>query len=700
MKQLLQSLRDGSTNIIDVPVSSPKQGYLLIKSLYSLVSSGTEKTLVDFGKANFIDKAKQQPDKVKDVLNKIKNDGLNSTYEAIISKLDKPIPLGYCNVGIVEELGEGVDEFKVGDLVVSNGSHAEFVTVPKNLCALLPNSVLPKYGTFVPLASIGLQGLRLLKPELGETILVSGLGLIGQLTCQLLKNSGCNVLGIDIDDERCKLARSYGVEVFNLSEGSNPINWCMQKTKNIGVDGVIITAATNSSEPIHQAAESCRKRGRIIMVGVTGINIRRDLFYKKELAFQVSCSYGPGRYDKKYEHEGNDYPIGFVRWTEKRNFESVINLITQNKISLEKLISHNFDFQNASKAYELLSSSETNLGILLSYEKLDHKINKEINLIDSKNKIIYRENKGIGLIGAGEYANRILLSAFHKAGANFRTIVSNDGIGPAYVGRKYKFQKASTSINSIIDDDLCSSVLITTRHNSHAELVKKSLIAGKNIFVEKPLCLHKTELDEIKSLYKENQILMIGFNRRFAPLVIELKKNLSKFVGKKAFIYTCNAGHLPISHWLKDPKQRGRLIGEACHFIDLLIFLSGNLVTDSSCFFLDTEEEFKDSFSINLKFSDGSIGTINYFENGSRSYPKERIEVFCEGNIFRIDNFNKLKCWGNKNFKNIRNFNQDKGHINCAKAFLRSINNKETSPIPFNEICNSHEVIFKLLKSN
>ena len=700
MKQLLQSLRDGSTNIIEVPVSSPKKGYLLIKTLYSLVSSGTEKTLVDFGKANFIDKAKQQPDKVKDVLNKVKNDGLNSTYDAIISKLDKPIPLGYCNVGIVQELGAGVDEYEVGDLVVSNGSHAEFVSVPKNLCALLPISVLPKYGTFVPLASIGLQGIRLLKPELGETILVSGLGLIGQLTCQLLKNSGCNVLGIDVDEDRCNLAKSYGVEVFNLSETNNPITWCMQKTKNIGVDGVIITAATNSNEPIHQAAESCRKRGRIIMVGVTGMNIRRDLFYKKELSFQVSCSYGPGRYDKKYEQEGNDYPIGFVRWTEKRNFEAVINLISQSKLDLEKLISHIFDFQNASKAYDLLSSSTNNLGILLSYENLEHKINKEIILKNSTEKVIYRENTGIGLIGAGEYANRILLSAFDKAGANFRTIVSNDGIGPAYVGRKYKFKKASTKLNSIIDDDLCSSVLITTRHNSHAEIVKKSLIAEKNIFVEKPLCLNKKELDEIKSLHKKSQILMIGFNRRFAPLVIQLKKNLLKFVGKKAFIYTCNAGNLPSTHWLKDPKQGGRLIGEVCHFIDLLIFLCGNLIIDASCFHLDSQESFKDSFTINLKFSDGSIGTINYFENGSRAYPKERIEVFCEGNIFRIDNFNKLKCWGNKNFKNIRNFNQDKGHVNCAKAFLRSINNKENSPIPFNEICNSHEVIFKLLKRN
>ena len=701
MKQLLQSLRDGSTKIIEAPVSSPKTGNILIKTLYSLVSSGTEKTLVDFGKANLIDKAKQQPDKVKDVLNKIKTDGINSTYEAIVSKLDKPIPLGYCNVGVVEETGESVEEFKKGDLVVSNGSHAEFVTVPKNLCAFLPNSIPPQYGTFVPLASIGLQGVRLLKPELGETILVSGLGLIGQLTCQILKNNGCNVLGVDPDEGRCNLAKSFGVDVFKLSETNNPLSWTMQKTKNIGVDGVIITAATNSSEPIHQAAEACRKRGRIIMVGVTGINLRRDLFYKKELSFQVSCSYGPGRYDNFYEQEGNDYPIGFVRWTEKRNFESVINLIGQNKIDLEKLITHEFEFQNANKAYELLSSPENNLGIILSYENLKHKIQNEIEITNLNEELTFKENTGLGLIGAGEYANRILLSAFSKAGADFRTIVSNDGVAPAYLGRKYKFQKASTKFNSIIDDDLCNSVLITTRHDSHAELVKKSLISGKNVFVEKPLCLNQRELDEIKSIHKENQILMIGFNRRFAPLIINLKEKLSKINGKKAFIYTCNAGKLQSNHWLKDQKAGGgRLIGEACHFIDLLIFLSGSLIQDASYFFIEGEGLSKDTFSINLKFEDGSIGTVNYLENGSRDYPKERIEVFSEGNIFRLDNFNKLKYWGNMGFKNIRKFTQDKGHINCAKAFLRSINNGKPSPIPFNEICNTHEVIFNLLKSN
>ena len=701
MKQLLQSLKDGSTNIVEVPVSSPKKGHILIKTLYSLVSSGTEKTLVDFGKGHLIDKAKQQPDKVKDVLNKIKNDGIHSTYEAVVSKLDKPIPLGYCNVGIVQEIGECVQEFKIGDLVVSNGSHAEYVTVPKNLCAYLPNTFLPQYGTFVPLASIGLQGLRLLKPELGETILVSGLGLIGQLTCQLLMNSGCKVLGVDLNESRCNLARSYGVEVINLSDGSNPLRWCMEKTKNIGVDGVIVTAATNSSEPIHLAAQACRKRGRIIMVGVTGINLKRELFYKKELSFQVSCSYGPGRYDNSYEEEGNDYPIGFVRWTEKRNFESVINLIIQNKIILEKLITHEYDFENAYKAYELLSSSENNLGILLSYKNLDNKIKKEIQITNSTEKIIYKENIGLGLIGAGEYANRILLSAFSKAGADFRTIVSNDGIAPAYVGRKYKFQIASTKLNSIFEDDFCSSVLIATRHNSHAELVKKTLISGKNVFVEKPLCLNQKELDDIKSIYKRNQILMIGFNRRFAPLVIKLKKMISKFTGKKAFIYTCNAGSLPTNHWIKDHKKGGgRLIGEACHFIDLLIFLSGNLIIDSSCFFIEEEGVYKDTFSINLKFADGSIGTINYFENGSKDFQKERIEVFCEGNIFRLDNFTKLKYWGNNGFKNVRNFIQNKGQINCAKAFLKAINNGEPSPIPFNEICNTHEVIFKILENN
>ena len=684
---------------MEIPVESPKPGYLLIKSLFSLVSSGTEKSLVDFGKANLIEKAKQQPDKLNEVINKIKTDGLNTTIDAVISKISKPIPLGYCNVGIVQEVGDDVSEFKKGDLVVSNGCHAEFVNVPKNLCAILPKSFPAEYGTFVPLASIGLQGIRLAKPDLGETFLVSGLGLIGQLTCQLLLNNGCKVLGVDPDINRCNLAKSYGVETFNLSDGIDPLPWCMNKTNNIGVDGSIITAATNSSEPIHLAAKASRKRGRIILVGVTGISLKREIFYKKELSFQVSCSYGPGRYDKSYEEDGNDYPIGFVRWTEKRNFESVISLITQNKISLKELISHKFDFNNASDAYEILTSNETNLGIILSYQKLDSKIEDIIKINESNNKSNLIKNGGLGLVGVGEYASRTLIPAFKKAGANFKTIVSNQGAAPSYIGRKYGFKLASTNIDSIISDDSCNSVIISTRHNSHADLIKKLYISGKHIFVEKPLCLNQKELDEIKKIYDQNQILMIGFNRRFAPLVIELKKRLTKFSSPKAFIYTCNAGYLPREHWLKDIKiGGGRLIGEACHFLDLLVFLTGNLITDSSYFFTDCKGSSNDTFSINLKFQDGSIGTVHYLENGSKDFPKERIEVFCEGNIFKLDNFTKLKSWGSKKFRNIRNFNQDKGHLNCAKAFLKSIENREKSPIDFEEICNTHEQIFKLLK--
>lgn len=469
--------------MVDIPSSMPKQGQLLIESSCSLLSAGTERMLVDFGKANWLEKARQHPDKVKQVLEKASTDGFLSTLDSVNNKLDTPIPLGYCNVGRVVALGSGVTGFQVGDRVVSNGSHSELVTVPELLCAKIPAAISDSAACFTVLGSIGLQGIRLAKPTFGEVFLVSGLGLIGLLTAQLLAAQGCRVLGLDPDPDKCSLAESLGVTALDLSSGVNPVEWCLRQTDGIGVDAVLITAATTSSEPVHVAAQACRQRGRIVLVGVTGLELRRDLFYKKEISFQVSCSYGPGRYDPVYEQQGHDYPIGFVRWTEQRNFQAILHALARGTLCTETLISHRFPIEKALDAYELLSSSESSLGILFQYSGTVDAYQRTIALTTDHavDEPLPHRSSGslLGVIGAGNYASRTLIPAFAKAGARFRTLVASTGICPVHVGRKFSFHHASTDVNSLLADSNCSSVVIATRHDSHAQLVLQALSAGK-----------------------------------------------------------------------------------------------------------------------------------------------------------------------------------------------------------------------------
>ena len=690
MKQLLQSLATGASSLPELPSPALAQGQLLILTSCSLVSAGTERMLVDFGKASWIDKARQQPDKVRQVLDKARTDGLFTTVEAVRSKLDQPLPLGYCNVGSVVAVGEGVSGFKIGDRVISNGPHAEIVAVPQQLCALIPKDVSDEAASFTILASIGLQGIRLANPSLGETFVVSGLGLIGLLTAQLLRAQGCRVLGLDPDQEKCVLAESLGIHTLNLSAGIDPLAWCLEQTGGVGVDGVLITAATSSSEPVHLAAMSCRQRGRIVLVGVTGLDLRRDLFYKKELSFQVSCSYGPGRYDPTYEEQGHDYPIGFVRWTEQRNFQAVLDAISSGRLRTDVLISHQFSIEQAASAYELLSSPESSLGILLTYPGTADPDQRTVPLPMHSLQVgerVHAVQPYLGVIGAGNYASRLLIPAFAKAGACFHTLVASSGISPDHVGRKYGFLQASTDVSGLLNDPSCNAVVIATRHDSHASLVQKALAAGKHVFVEKPLCLNSEELSAIASMSLDDQVLMVGFNRRFSPLLVELQQQLQLLRGPRAFVYTCNAGSIPVDHWTQDPiLGGGRLIGEACHFVDLLRFLAGSSIDEIQYLYANDEKLCPDTFSLQLRFSNGSIGSIHYFANGSKSFPKERLEVFSAGKVLQLDNFRKLKAWGIPGFRTKRLLRQDKGQVDCCKSFLDSIKLGKSSPIPLNEL--------------
>ena len=686
MRQILQSLSTGETFSSDFPAPRMAPGQILLRSKCSLISIGTERMLVDFGKAGWIDKARQQPDKVQEVLQKVRTDGPLTTLDAVRSKLDQPLPLGYCNVGTVVAVGSGVVGFQVGDRVSSNGPHAELVVVPQHLCAPIPSSVSDEAAAFTVLASIGLQGIRLANPTLGETFLVSGLGLIGLLTAQLLAAQGCRVLGLDPDPSKCALAESLGITALHLANGVDPVAWCLEHTAGIGVDGVLITAATSSSEPVSVAAQVCRQRGRIVLVGVTGLELRRDLFYKKELSFQVSCSYGPGRYDTAYEQQGHDYPIGFVRWTEQRNFQAVLHALATSALRTELLISHRFPFEQASEAYELLSGSEPSLGILLRYSETADPEQRVVQL-PAVSESVAPSQPLLSVIGAGNYASRILIPAFAKAGARFHTLAASSGIGPVHVGRKFGFRQASTDIPALLADSSANSIVIATRHDSHAALVQQALEAGKHVFVEKPLCLNANELTAIQAAHTGHALLMVGFNRRFAPLLLDLQQHLSLLQGPKAFVYTCNAGAIPADHWTQDPVTGGgRLLGEACHFVDLLRYLAASPIEDLQLISASDRKPSPDTFSMQISFSNGSIGTVHYFANGNKSFPKERLEIFCDGKVLQLDNYRKLKAWGIPYFRTRRILSQDKGQEACCAAFLKAVETGGSPPIPIGEI--------------
>lgn len=694
MKQILQSLKSGKTEIADVPAPQVGRGQLLVRTSRTLISAGTERMLVDFGKAGMLNKARQQPERVKAVVDKVRTDGLVPTVEAVRNKLDQPLAMGYCNVGEVIEVGPGVTGFAVGDRVASNGKHAEIVAVPVNLCATIPDNVDDEAAAFTVLGAIALQGIRLVAPTLGEAVVVSGLGLIGLLAVQLLRANGCRVLGIDFDPHKLAIARSFGAETVQLGEGAEPVAAAQAFSRGRGVDAVVITASTKSSEPVHQAALMCRKRGRIVLVGVTGLELSRADFYEKELTFQVSCSYGPGRYDPVYEEQGVDYPVGFVRWTEQRNLEAVLDMMSSGALDVAPLVSHRFAVEEAAAAYDLVSGKEPSLGILLSYgdgeaaESLG-KRTVRVSPEATSGASPTRGSTRFGFVGAGNYAGAVLIPAFKAAGAELVSVASAGGVSSLHAARKFGFGEATTDTQALIADPSIAAVVISTRHDSHARLAEDALRAGKHVFVEKPLCLSIAELDSIMSTLTAAgpaaPLLMVGFNRRFAPHVRRISQLLEPVSGPKTFVMTVNAGAIPATHWTQDPETGGgRIVGEACHFIDLLRFLAGAPIEERSVLAMDTATG--DTVSISLRFADGSLGTIHYLANGNKSFPKERLEVFAGGRILQLDNFRKLSGYGWPGFSRMNLWSQDKGQKDCAAAFTRAVSEGGPSPIPLAEI--------------
>jgi len=695
VKQILQDMAQGGTTLEIAPSPKISREHILVHSSVSLISAGTERMLVGFGKASMLEKARQQPDKVKMVLEKVHTDGLMTTIEAVKSKLAQPLPLGYCNVGVVAEVGSGVHGLRQGDRVVSNGPHADVVKVPRNLCARIPDTVDDESASFAVVASIGLQGVRLAQPTLGEAFVVTGAGLIGLLTVQLLRAHGCRVLAIDFDETKLALARRYGASTCNPSRGEDPIAAGMAFSRGQGVDGVIVTASTKSTDPITQAARMSRKRGRIVLVGVTGLELNRADFYEKELSFQVSCSYGPGRYDPNYEERGQDYPLAFVRWTEQRNFEAVLDLLAGGQLDVKSLISHRFAFEDAPNAYETLTQDKSGLGILLQYRSpAASRVVKNVKL--SAEARFDRSLPVLGFIGAGNYASRMLIPAFKAAGAQFHTIVTSGGINGVIHGKKGGFLEASADVSGMLSNSEINSVVIVTRHDTHASFVAQSLRAGKNVFVEKPLSIEHDGLADVQNAFREmhhqtagGPQLMVGFNRRFSPQVRRMKSLLEAVGEPKSFLMTMNAGAIPSNHWTQDEEVGGgRIIGEACHFIDLMRFLAGSQIVSVQARRMGKTPGMditEDKASITLGFEDGSFGTILYLANGASSFPKERVEVFAAGRVLQLDNFRKLRGYGWPGFSKLNLWKQDKGQKACAAGFLRAI--QEGIPaIPAQEI--------------
>lgn len=698
MKQILQDMAQGATYIAEAPAPTVSHGTVLIGTTTSLISAGTERMLVGFGKASYLDKARQQPEKVKMVLEKVRTDGLVTTIDAVKSKLGQPLPLGYCNVGVVIEAGASASNFKPGDRVVSNGPHADVVKVAKNLVAHIPDGVSDEAASFVVVASIGLQGIRLAQPTLGECFVVTGAGLIGLLTVQMLRAQGCRVLAIDFDSAKLALARQFGAETCNPSIGEDPIAAAMAFSRGHGVDGVIITASTQSNDPVTQGARMCRKRGRIILVGVTGLELNRADFYEKELSFQVSCSYGPGRYDPLYEEKGQDYPLGFVRWTEQRNFEAVLDMLASKQLNVDPLITHRFAFEDAEQAYASLTADKSGLGILLQYKSPQPQ--RLATKVVMKSEARFEPQRPVlGFIGAGNYASRMLIPAFKAAGGQFHTIVTAGGINGVIHGEKAGFAEASTDVSAMLANREINTVAIVTRHDTHARFVAQALQAGKHVFVEKPLAIDMAGLAEVEAAYEVAHAgsgagrfapqVMVGFNRRFSPQVQKMKALLAPVKEPKSFIMTMNAGAIPANHWTQDEASGGgRIIGEACHFIDLMRFLAGSPVVSIQARRMGDSPGMaitEDKASITLGFADGSFGTIMYLANGAASFPKERVEVFTAGRVLQLDNFRKLSGFGWPGFSKMNLWKQDKGQAACAAAFLKAVESGVPA-IPSDEI--------------
>jgi predicted dehydrogenase/NADPH:quinone reductase-like Zn-dependent oxidoreductase len=687
---LTQDLGSGALDLVEGPAPALGRRQILVRTSASLVSAGTERMLVDFGRASLLNKARQQPEKVRQVVDKALTEGIGDTLDAVRSKLSQPIPLGYANAGLVVGVGEDVRDFVIGDLVATNGAHAELVAVPATLAAKVPSGVTAEEACFASVAAVGLQAIRLARAEIGERFVVTGLGLVGLLTAQLLLAQGCRVLGVDPDPNRRRLAESFGMTTAQPGDAELI---AATFSGGMGVDGVLVCASTSSSDPMRAAARMCRQRGRVILVGVTGLDLERSELYEKEIAVQVSASYGPGRYDPSYE-AGNDLPIGLVRWTAGRNMQAVIDLIATNDLDVTSLISHRVAFDQANDAYDTLVDDRQALGIVLQYGDTTGLPEKDAPSAVAEVRSCMPTPGASAVVGAGNYATRTLLPAIDAAGATVGFVVARSGAS-AQLAAEPAGACASTDFDAVLDDETVGAVFIATRHDSHAKLARHALDAGKAVYVEKPLVLSETDLAELAGdvtrLDGEGRlpVITVGFNRRWAPVTVRMRELLAATSAPRAIIITVNAGAIPAGHWTQDPSiGGGRILGEACHFIDLARHLAGHTITHVRTDWLGGIPT-RDAATISLQFADGSTAHIHYLSNGSTRFPKERVEVICGGRVMVNENFRRLRLYGWPRRSALRSRRADKGHTAAVRAFLDAARVGGAPPIPWAEI---HEV--------
>ena len=706
MKQLLQNIQNGKTTVEDIPVPTPREGQALVRVSASLVSAGTERMVVEFAEKSYLGKARSRPDLVKQTLDKAKREGIMPTVQAVFNRLDQPMALGYSTSGTIVALGENMQGFKVGQRVACAGggyaTHAEYNVVPRNLLTPLPKNVDFESAAFTTLGAIALHGFRLAEPQLGENVAVIGLGLLGLLTVQLASAAGCRVLGIDIDPKRVKLASSLNVEAVTRPQAESA---AVAFTANRGFDSIIICADTQSNDPVELAGVIARDRAKVVATGAVGLNFPRKVYYEKEISFINSRSYGPGRYDANYEENGQDYPIGYVRWTEGRNFQAVVDLLSSGRLKVESLISHRFDIEEGVKAYEVITGKrkEPFLGVLLKYsdEKRVTSNEKRVEfpiVISRQSSVI-----SLGMLGAGLFANSTLLPVL-KNNKDFELvgIASSGGLHAQHSGKKFGFQYATSSEDEIINDPKINTVAILTRHDTHADLVVKALKAGKNVFVEKPLAVSSDQLSVVsKQLAKTNNgLLLAGFNRRFSPLIQNLKSQIVNRTEPLHAHYRVNAGFIPSNHWTQDEAiGGGRIIGEACHFIDLITFLVGAAPVSVSAHALPNNGKYRDdNVSMTFTFPDGSIGVVDYLANGDKSMPKERLEVFCGSMVAVLDDYVSLTTVKDGK-KKVESGAQDKGWRGEMAAFADSLKAGKEPPIPYEQIIGVTRSTFAAVES-
>jgi predicted dehydrogenase/threonine dehydrogenase-like Zn-dependent dehydrogenase len=691
MLQISQDIRRGRAVIREQPPPVARSGTVLIANAASVISAGTEKMVIDLARKSLLGKARERPDQVRRLVEKARQEGLLSAVRAVRARLDEPITMGYASSGIVLEAGDGVQEFKPGDRVASNGPHAGVVCVPKHLCARVPDNVSFEHAAFTVLGAIALNGVRLSRATLGERVFVIGLGLVGQLTVALLKAAGCRVIGTDLDGSKCELALKMGAMLARPGLAAGDVE---AVTGGLGSDAVMITASTQSNGPIDLAAAAVRKKGRVVLVGVVGLELDRRPFYFKEAEFVVACSYGPGRYDPAYEEGGHDYPAAYVRWTEQRNMDAVLNLMASGALDISPLITHRFPIEQAERAYALIErGTEPYLGIVLQYPDEERgKLQRQIALP------VHTESKpaggkiGIAVLGAGNFARTVLLPELKKRSEVRRVaLCSASGLSATHYGPRFGFAAAASDDNETIRRDDVDAVFILTRHHLHAQQVTAALEAGKHVFCEKPLCLNESELRTIMQACNAHSqsIVAVGYNRRFAPMGRQLRDFFAGAREPLVMHYRVNAGYIPPDHWVHDPEQGGgRIIGEVCHFVHFMMFLSGTAPASVSAHKLPNNQRYRDdNVVVTLTFPDGSSGTITYVANGDKSFSKERVEVFGGGAVAVLDDFRRLELIraGRKQVVKSR-WRQDKGHRGELNTFIAAARNGGPAPIPFRDI--------------